>query len=428
MRRAIDVRLPSGRDVELELAKDDGEKKQSGLVGARRALESGAVTIAEKKKLVAPGSLALGDFHAIRAIATKLGWLDEDEIEIDCRNCGEIMSVRPCSALPLGPFEEHALDDEELDRRFAFDAPHAVPRVKMPRGNAATTILLANVTLAEATPLHDAIAKDRLRIGASIVRALGIRALGDETAAPVIAKALDEGPDELWSVVSSIFTDAHYSRRLFGIFKCTKCGARNDVDAPYDRELAADFGPSEQGDATASNEESFVTLEEFSAHAKAVARRTIPDRLANAIVVEVDADVPACDDGGEPLLGSYLPPSDGGDGEPARRGEITLFFQTFAAIWKEEGFFDWRDEVRETIEHELEHHLAFERGYDPKDEEERSEIDREAQRIHGKKALLQAEVSSLGSSFGEFVRRTWLLWILIAIGTLVAIVAGKNAD
>ena len=53
-------------------------------------------------------------------------------------------------------------------------------------------------------------------------------------------------------------------------------------------------------------------------------------------------------------------------------------------MWNEEGPYDWEDELAETIEHELEHHVSFLRGDDPMDDEERAEIRDEAVRIVGR--------------------------------------------
>ena len=58
---------------------------------------------------------------------------------------------------------------------------------------------------------------------------------------------------------------------------------------------------------------------------------------------------------------------------PERPAEVTIFYRTFRAMWNEEGGYDWEAEIRETIEHELEHHVAFLTGDDPMDEAERDE-------------------------------------------------------
>ena len=53
-----------------------------------------------------------------------------------------------------------------------------------------------------------------------------------------IADALARCPDEAWSAIGDLFLQAHYPPRLSSLVLCPKCGARNDVDAPYDQVLA----------------------------------------------------------------------------------------------------------------------------------------------------------------------------------------------
>ena len=106
--------------------------------------------------------------------------------------------------------------------------------------------------------------------------------------------------------------------------------------------------------------------------------------------------------------------------QPSRLPEVTVYYRTFLSMWKE-GAYDWEAELTETLEHELEHHDAFLRGHDPKDEEERDEIAREARRLHGTKATAKATVRAFGADFGEFLRRTWPLWVLALIGLAVVI-------
>ncbi len=56
-------------------------------------------------------------------------------------------------------------------------------------------------------------------------------------------------------------------------------------------------------------------------------------------------------------------------------------------MWHEDGPFDWDAELAETIEHELEHHMAYLVGDDPMDEEERDgDRERGARASLGKKA------------------------------------------
>src|SRR5688500_13511929 len=59
--------------------------------------------------------LALPDFHVLRAVLMKKGFVEEKEIEIACENCDEPMRVRPCDKLEIGPWLDGELGDPELD-------------------------------------------------------------------------------------------------------------------------------------------------------------------------------------------------------------------------------------------------------------------------------------------------------------------------
>ena len=94
---------------------------------------------------------------------------------------------------------------------------------------------------------------------------------------------------------------------------------------------------------------------------------------------------------------------------------MTIYYRTFAAIEREEGPFDWRGELSETIAHELEHHVFFLRGDDPMDEEEHAEIDREALRIIGQSEAQRRALVGFGQSIPEFFQRAWPLVLLGAL-------------
>ena len=82
-------------------------------------------------------------------------------------------------------------------------------------------------------------------------------------------------------------------------------------------------------------------------------------------------------------------------------------------------------EIEETIEHELEHHVAHLGGHDPKDEEERGEIAREAERVIGKKALARGAARALVVDVLAFVKRTWIMWVVALIAVIIATLASK---
>jgi hypothetical protein len=419
------VHLPSGLAVALE-AKEAlsprGRVRGAPLFSELVELvSSGDVTLGTGQEPVDVLSLELRDFHALRAVATRLGWLAEEAVEIGCRNCGEVFAHPPCATLQLGPFVDGELDDPELDATLDLAAAHPIPTVRLRGGGAAQEVKLRAVTAREAAPLHRALRRRRLVITDRVVRALGIEALGPLRAPRAIAEVLSTCPDDAWSAIGDLFLEAHYPPRLSSVALCPKCGARNDVDAPYERELE----PSRPTPpAPQSNAEVFPDLATFSAFA-----RDAFDRLAGDFTREVrlaiDSRVPACDDGGEPLMGAYVPP--GGDvSARVGTGEITLYYRTFRAMWDEEGLYDWRSEVDETIEHELDHHDGWRVGHDPMDDEERDEIAREHARLVGRKTAARASVGALGVDIAGFMARTWLIWLIVVGVTVAVTVCGRG--
>ncbi|HEX8794221.1 MAG TPA: hypothetical protein VF765_24930 [Polyangiaceae bacterium] len=414
------VHLPSGRVFALE-AKVAGPRKRapkgplfSELV---ELVASGELVLREGDAAVDVRSLALADFHALRAIATRLGWLAEEPIEIGCRNCEEPMRITPCASLELGPWADGELDDEDLDRRLPLTLPHPIPPVRLPGGATARHVSLRDVTVADAMPLHRALRRRRIAITDRLVGAMGLESLGPERDLRRIAGALERCSDAAWIAIGDLFLRAHYPPRLAAVAICPKCGARNDVDAPYEREFEpAPLEPQ-------SNEELFPSFDAFSARAKEIFESVAGPR-ADHVTLIVDANVPACDDGGEPLLGGYVPP--GGDPTaPVGVGEVTVYHRTFEAMWTEDGPYDWDAELAETIEHELEHHDGWLVGHDPMDDEERAEIVREHARMVGRAAAARRSVGALGADFRGFIARTWPIWLIVAVVSLAITVCNR---
>ncbi len=426
------VQLPSGRVVSLVPRADAMEPRRRARGAALftelgDAIAAGDLSLREKGGApVALDVLALGDFHALRAIATSVGWIAEEPVDFACRNCGAEMSVAPCAALPLGPFADRELGDPELDRTLDLEAAHAIPEVKLLGGDIARDVRLEAVTLERAAPLHRSLRGRSLAVTAKVVRAMGITALGSERDAARIAHALSRASERAWSTITDLFLDAHYPPRLAAIALCAACGARNDVDAPYDREFVAWHG----GDASSkirggSNDESFVPFDAFDARAREIVSELFLPYEADDIALIVEGGVPACDDGGEPLLGAYVPPYAGDASTPSRGPEITVYFRSFRAIWDEEGPYDWDAELLETIEHELEHHGGHLRGHDEMDEEERSAIVDEAAKVLGKRELARSAIGGFGSDIGGFVRRTWPIWLILLVVTVFLTMVGR---
>jgi hypothetical protein len=381
---------------------------------------SGEIQITEGGTQVELSELDLRDFHVLRAIATRLGWLAEEPVTIACRNCGESLDVAPCATLELGPFVDGELDDPELDARLDLSTAHPIPAVPLSEGRRAHELRLRSVTVADAGPLHRALRRRRLVVSEAVARAMGIVSFGPETRPRAIADALSRCSDEAWSAIGDRFLQAHYSPRLAAVVLCPKCRARNDVDAPYERE----FEPSPlTGQSNEANGAIFPDFDAFTEHAQA-SFDAMAGEGAGHLRLVLDEGVPACDDGGEPLLGSYEPP--GGDVlAPVGNGAVTLYYRTFRAIWHDEGPYDWKDEVDETVAHELEHDVGWRAGDDPMDDEERAEIAAERVRMMGRRAATRQSVAALGADVRGFVARTWLIWLIVAAATVAITVCNR---
>jgi hypothetical protein len=388
----------------VELRADGVEPREprarDDLFGGVRDLLRSDVAVLASGERIDPDALTLAELHAVRAIATHEGWLAEPAIEVTCRNCNEALRVRPCAEMQLGPFLDAELDDEHLDALLPVDVDHLV---------SLGPIRLKDISAGDALPLHRALAKKRLRMTADVVTAMGIVAIGGERDALTLARALDDADDEGFAAVTGLFLAAHYPPRLFALVTCSKCGARNDIDAPYVREFEAT--PT----AASGTADGFPSLDAFDAMAQRIAG-SLPAR--GEVTLIVDDGVPACDDGGEPLLGSYVP-------SPHAGGEVTVYYRTFRSMWEDDGPYDVEAELAETIEHELEHHASSSTGHDSMDDEERDEIADEALRVIGRKAVARAGARAFLADIGEFWRRTWLIWFVALIAAAAALLASR---
>ncbi|MBX3193104.1 MAG: metallopeptidase family protein [Labilithrix sp.] len=375
-------------------------------------------------------TIPLGDFHVLRAVITKAGLVEEEEVVTTCRNCGAELRVEPCAALEIGPWVDGELGDEELDATLPIGEAVDVRPILLGRVRMARYVVFEALTVKGARPLFAALGGESLEIDAGLVAAMGIVALGNERDRARIAEALATCEDASFDDVSRAFVDTHYVRRLACVAFCAACRARNDVDAPCDREFMASAPPLARESASAlpvaasSGGPAFPTLDAFAARARDIARPLQRDAAADVELV-VEGETPAVDDGGEPLLGSYLPPHPGDMSTPTHPPCVTVYYRTFLAIWDEEGPYDWEGELRETIEHELEHHVYFLRGEDPMDDEERAEIRDEAVRIVGRREAERRAIAGFGSSLSDFVKRTWPLW-LVALVALLAMLARQR--
>jgi hypothetical protein len=406
--------LPSGAAVTLRAVRPPGEPRRrapdaplfeetlAALDGEAVRLEGGALD---------PRGLALADFHVLRAVLTKTGYVAEEEITVDCRNCGAAISARPCERLEIGPWVDGELGDPELDQTLPFGEPHPIPEISLGRVRVARAVTFAARTVREAAPLLVALGRGPLDLDAALIRAMGLEALGAERAPARIARALAAADGRGFAAVTDAFLASHYPARLGAVHLCGACGARNDVDAPFEREF--DHGVTEDRDRKIATE-AFPSFDDFAARAEAIAAPMLARIPGEPVELVIEGETPAVDDGGEPLLGSYVPPHPGDGTSPTRSPRVTVYYRTFRAIWDEEGPYDWEDELDETIEHELEHHIGFLRGDDPMDDEERDAIRDEALRVVGRREAGRRAIGGFGASVQDFLRRTWPIWVIVA--------------
>ena len=429
----LKLTLPSGSVVRLLPGASQATGPANRAEGAplfsevEVAIASGRVAIIRDGKTVDAGTLVLRDFHVLRAVLARSAVIAEEEIEIACRNCGAAMRLLPCAALEIAPWVDGELDDPELDATLPFGEPVDVPAVALGRVRTARTVTFAERTVADARSLFAAAAEERLDVTADVVRAMGIVALGAERDASRIATALAECDKPAFLAVGDAFLATHYVARLGCVVLCEECGARNDVDAPYERESGGGGGGGGESESESGSESvaerAFPAFDAFAARAQELAEPRMAEIAGIELVVE--GGTPAVDDGGEPLLGSYVPPHPGDAGTPTQAPVVSVYYRTFRAMWDEDGAYDWDDELAETIEHELEHHVSFLRGDDPTDDEERAVIREEAMRIVGKREAGRRALHGVGASYRDFLRRTWPIWVLALLALLFTLVTQR---
>jgi hypothetical protein len=406
------LHLPSGV---LAIFDASGPGQLEGLFARDAAAFAGRLTDATGAA-VSLRNLPLSDFHTLRALLRKLGKLPESDVKISCQNCKRRFSVKPCQTLELGPYRDGELDDPELDAPFDFDAVHRLPVSEV------ADVRLSPRTLAEAEPLHVALAKPgALTLKGAIVTAMGIAELDGETDPRRIGRRLMRVSAEAFDELLNVFEAAHYPARLTTRHLCPRCGAVAWVDAPAAREFGLD--PAEGGSVEIRREAPpaegpFMSRTEFEDLVGERADLAYSD-LAVTNVDLVVVDGPAeCDDGGEPLLGCYRPADP--DALPPQPPEIRLFYRTFVNVWNDEGRYDVGAEVEETLRHELEHHLAHLAGTDPVDEQERAEIEAEVARRIGRTEAKRRAISAAGRDLRGFFANTWALWALLLAATVIA--------
>jgi hypothetical protein len=427
--------LPSGARVTLE----ERSLRASALPEASDApmLFSDALALLRERVALLSESreldvfeLSLADFHVVRAILTKAALLEEDEVTVSCLNCDAELSTRPCAGLETGPWEDGELNDDELDRLAPFGEALELPPLELGHVRTVRSITLQPRTVKEALPLWRAGANPPLVLDEAVVEALGIEALGPIRSPARIAEALHEAGPDAHALVFEAFLAAHYPLRLACDVICPACQARNTVDAPFVREVdleALPRGAHAEGAEHTPTATPLPSFEDFVARAHAMAARHLAALPGERVVLLIDDGTPAVDDGGAPLLGSYVPPPPADALVPMHPPTVTIYYRTFLRIEDEEGLFDWEDELRETIEHELEHHVYFLRGDDPMDAEERAEIEHEKIRIVGRREAERRTRRELVQSAAGFLLQAWPLLAIVALA-LALVLAQERCD
>lgn len=416
--RSLRLSLPCGARAELDLvaARDvPAGRSRSSLDRALHVLRApGVLSLHHDAAATSVDALPLADFHVLRVALVQGGAIDEPDVVSPCDNCGAELTVAPAREVELGPFRDGELDDPELDAPFLFGDEHVVPAFRVGRG-VARSVRLAPRTVGDAATLLRRDLRAPIELTPALVAALGVVAVGRERRASAIARALAAAPDATWDAVCDLWDDAHGHPRLIAAARCVACGARNDVPAPAERELSSPAGP---GAAPRRGREArvFPEPDRFAALVRAQADAIFARRRVRGVDLIVDEGVPAVDDGGEPLLGCYTPPHTD-DLDIPRPPEIRLFLRTFRAEVEADAAFDLEGEVRETIDHELEHHLNFLAGDDPLDDEERDAIVDERRRVVGRRESTRRGLRALGADLYGFLRVGWPLLLAGAIAT-----------
>ncbi len=409
------VLLPSGLSVRLSheaATRALHVHERSGTcLHALEILEAdGVVTTDDGERLDIRG-LSLRDIHVLRAFLAHAGVVSDESIELPCENCDKHFQVKPSSLFEPSPFVDRDLDDPDLDAPFRYDEVHSIPRVLVGRERA-RTIRLAERTVRDVLPLWQAENAETVRMTPAIVIAMGITALGRERRAGVIADALMRASPDAFRAIADLVYQAHYSPRLVGAIRCVSCGARNDVDVLPVREI-----PYDMTEGHRDKRRVFPDVDTFETMVREAGKRIYRARGVRNIDLVVDDGVPACDDGGEPLLGCYTPGHpDELDGS-LRSPEIRVFYRTFSAVHRDEPSFDVRAEIDETIDHEVTHHLHYLAGDDPLDEEEREAIVEENVRRIGKREAARRVSKQFRDDVGGFFRTAWPLLVVAFLAT-----------
>lgn len=361
--------------------------------------------------------LFVSDFHLVRDLAERFGVIEpQPHPALTCRNCRHALDVDPVGADPESLLAEPPVF-EHPPMRWA----EAVDGV---RG-----ALMDPVRVRDARALWRCLVAPEPVLDAAVVRGLGVveLTLEDGTTldtAESIAERMNASSDALLDVITAAYDLVQYPPRMrFGLV-CPECGAVHDVPTPSIRE---DDPPPEAFDVlfgAIEEEGAMLDIDAFSAAVERFAAEVFEDRGVANIDVVVDEGVPPVDDSGEPLMGSYQPIHENHGGTFTDvRFEIALYYQTFVSMFAEAPY-DVDAEIRETLDHEVEHHLHHLSGHDPLDAEERAEARADLERTFGKDAVRRAERDALRRELGQMGRVFFWGLLVLAIGLALLVAAG----
>lgn len=436
----LPLTLPSGRRVRVRSA-GEGPPVEDDRLDGHPTFAGRLVVAVDAGRLTVEGEggaalhrpqlekLSLADFHALRDAAWRVGAIARPDADLRCRNCQVALSPGPGSA-PLGELDRWYTDAEQEAEPLGPLFPLA-DEVAVPGGRPATSFEMAPVTVGRALPLWRALHREEVTITPALVRALGIGGLGDTADPKRIARALDVASDQAWASLETAFVLLNYAVRSHFPHVCPQCGTLHDVLAPPDREFDLDpeaealiLGGEPEGGGDGEGWGPFPGIDAFAETTLRLGREVYRERGVQKVELVVNDEVPPVDGSGEPLMGSYQPITRGdAAGYTDIRFQIDIYYRTFESMYAERPF-DVEAEIRETIDHEVEHHLHYLSGHDPMDEEERQEALAELERTYGKRAVRRAMVRE---TLGELKTIGWfLLGALVVIGMIIAFLSLRS--
>lgn len=424
--RSARILLPSGRTARVARRDRPARASRPGdveiLRGTLEAIEDGRLEVHEGARpldVEAVLDLHLADVHVLRDAAIRLGLVPSETEAFPCENCGA----------PLR-FEPGTLDLQDLSERYAAEAPVPIERtfplrdaVPVPRGGRATRVRLRTVTAREALPFLRAVSGDGFAVTPSFLRGMGVVALESEDGRARIEKpallgrALARAPDAVWIDVESAYLRHVYPRAAVAPLVCEGCGVLTEMEVPWPRELDPADEPAERRGGAP-----FLSPEAFEDRVEAIGGEVFRAMGVQNLALRVEPGPADTDLGGEPLLGSYEPRREIDEAGYTRlEFLVTVYFRTFERQWAVEGEYDVDAEIRETIEHEVEHHLHHLAGHDPLDAEERAEAEAEVARVAGgRRRVRSLALRGLLGDVWTFARTVgpWALGGVVALGIL----------